>query len=91
MVIKEQILLFCKEQGVEPYELIPHIEESEQWINTQKKFCDRYDFNPRYLAESINDPKVIPMIRGKAFEFTAPMLMLGEALVFFLVRPSLPE
>ncbi|EGR0933179.1 hypothetical protein EIB86_11175 [Vibrio parahaemolyticus] len=71
MAVKEEIQRLCEELGIEQYELIPHIEESEKWINVQKKFCDRYDFNPRYLAESINDPKVIPMIRGKAFEFSA--------------------
>ncbi|MDK2606127.1 hypothetical protein QO230_00665 [Vibrio vulnificus] len=71
MTIKERIQRLCDELEIEQYELIPHIEESEKWIDELKTFCDRYDFNPRYLAESINDPKVIPMIRGKAFEFSA--------------------
>jgi hypothetical protein len=69
--MERQIRDFCNEHNIEPYELISHIEQTEIWIQELKIFCDRYDFNPRYLCESINDPKVIPMIRGKAFEFSA--------------------
>ncbi|HDY7979739.1 hypothetical protein [Vibrio vulnificus] len=71
MAVKEEIQRLCNTLGLEQYDLIPHIQESEKWIDELKTFCNRYDFNPRYLAESINDPKVIPMIRGKAFEFSA--------------------
>jgi hypothetical protein len=29
-----------------------------------------YSLNIKYITEVLNDPKVIPMIRGKFFEFT---------------------
>lgn len=61
----------AKKENIELYELIPFIEKEEKWISKLKKFCERYDFDPRHMTESINDPKVIPMIRGKAFEFSA--------------------
>ena len=47
----------------------------EEIENTKKPdklrdFCQRYDLEIDYLADILNDPKVIPMIRGKSFEFT---------------------
>jgi transcriptional regulator with XRE-family HTH domain len=33
------------------------------------RFCVEYSINPEFLVEILRDPKVIPMIRGKAFEF----------------------
>ncbi|ACK68143.1 transcriptional regulator, XRE family [Rippkaea orientalis PCC 8801] len=39
-------------------------------INQLSQFCQSYDLEFEYLAEVLNDPKVIPMIRGKSFEFT---------------------
>lgn len=35
------------------------------------EYCKTYDIPIDYLDEIISDPKVIPMIRGKAFEFSA--------------------
>jgi hypothetical protein len=49
------------------------------WIDKVKAFCDTYNIPYDYLAETLNEPKVIPMIRGKAFEFTA-LLALQNAL-----------
>lgn len=40
------------------------------WINNIEQFCSHYDLSIQYLTEILNDPKVIPMIRGKSFEFT---------------------
>ena len=40
------------------------------WQNKVEAFCKEYNIPVEYLAETLNEPKVIPMIRGKAFEFT---------------------
>jgi len=40
------------------------------WENKTKEFCDKYNISVEYLADTLNEPKVIPMIRGKAFEFS---------------------
>ena len=39
------------------------------WINELVEFCELYNISLEFLAETLRDPKVIPMIRGKAFEF----------------------
>jgi hypothetical protein len=44
-----------------------------------ESFCQRYNIPLDYLAEILNDSKVIPMIRGKAFEFSV-MLRLNDLL-----------
>jgi hypothetical protein len=36
-----------------------------------EKFCERYNISFKYLDVILDDPKVIPMIRGKSFEFYA--------------------
>ena len=43
---------------------------SSEWEQKLKQFCDRYNLEIEYLADVLNDPKVVPMIRGKSFEFT---------------------
>lgn len=40
------------------------------WLKELSDFCDKYDMQIEYLAKVLNTPKVIPMIRGKAFEFS---------------------
>jgi hypothetical protein len=40
------------------------------WIKNFEIFCLRYNLNIKHLKDILNDPKVIPMIRGKSFEFT---------------------
>jgi hypothetical protein len=40
------------------------------WINNIENFFHHYDLSIQHLTEILNDPKVIPMIRGKSFEFT---------------------
>lgn len=35
-----------------------------------KEYCKKYDVAIKYLVEVISDLKVIPMIRGKSFEYT---------------------
>jgi transcriptional regulator with XRE-family HTH domain len=34
-----------------------------------EQFCEEYSINPIWLVDILRDPKVIPMIRGKAFGF----------------------
>jgi hypothetical protein len=40
------------------------------WLVELKAFCEMYNIPINHLHEVLKDPKVIPMIRGKAFEFT---------------------
>lgn len=40
------------------------------WLEELEGFCKRYNLNIKHLKDILNDPKVIPMIRGKSFEFT---------------------
>ncbi len=42
-----------------------------KWLKKLYKVCSEYNLEIETLADTINDPKVIPMLRGKAFEFTA--------------------
>lgn len=49
------------------------------WINKVKEFCEKYNIPLFYLAETLYEPKVVPMIRGKAFEFSA-MIALQNLL-----------
>ncbi|NJL62285.1 MAG: restriction endonuclease [Methylacidiphilales bacterium] len=40
------------------------------WTDKLVKFCEEYNIPIEYLADVLSDPKVVPMIRGKAFEFS---------------------
>lgn len=40
------------------------------WLKKLENFCEAYNIPLEYLADVLYEPKVIPMIRGKAFEFT---------------------
>ena len=51
----------------------------QEWIAAVREYCIKYNIPHEYLAQIINDPKVVPMIRGKAFEFSA-MLYLESVL-----------
>ena len=42
-----------------------------EWLQKLYSVCSQYNLEIETLADTINDPKVIPMLRGKAFEFTA--------------------
>lgn len=46
-----------------------------EWQEDLNNFCHKYNINLEDLADVLNDPKVIPMIRGKAFEFTVQSLI----------------
>jgi hypothetical protein len=40
-----------------------------------KQYCKKYDVPIESIVDVISDLKVIPMIRGKAFEFAASVLL----------------
>lgn len=42
---------------------------SEKWIQKVREYCEKYNIPLYYLADTLYEPKVVPMIRGKAFEF----------------------
>jgi transcriptional regulator with XRE-family HTH domain len=46
-----------------------------EWQENLEDFCQKYNIDLENLADVLNDPKVIPMIRGKAFEFTIKTLI----------------
>ena len=52
---------------------------NEDWEKKVKKYCDKYNIPLIYLADTLYEPKVVPMIRGKAFEFSV-MIALQEIL-----------
>ena len=39
------------------------------WEDKIRAYCDKYNIPLYYLSNTLDEPKVIPMIRGKAFEF----------------------
>src|SRR3989304_6352569 len=47
----------------------------KDWKEKVQEYCEKYNIPLVYLAETMYEPKVVPMIRGKAFEFTIFMLL----------------
>jgi len=43
---------------------------NKDWKDKVKDFCEKYNIPVFYLSETLYEPKVVPMIRGKAFEFS---------------------
>lgn len=52
---------------------------AKSWEEKVKEYCEKYNIPVLYLAETLYEPKVVPMIRGKAFEFSV-MMALQEIL-----------
>ena len=52
---------------------------SISWSDKIQAYCKQYNLPLEYLAEVLHEPKVVPMIRGKAFEFSV-FLRLKELL-----------
>jgi hypothetical protein len=52
---------------------------NDTWQQKVLNYCMQYNLPIDYFINTLNEPKVIPMIRGKAFEFTA-MLVLQDIL-----------
>ncbi len=59
------------------------------WKSKIERYCSDYNIPVEYLADTLNDPKVIPMIRGKAFEFSV-MIMLNSLLPSEMWRADKP-
>lgn len=51
----------------------------KDWVEKVKEYCEKYNISLDYLADTIYEPKVVPMIRGKAFEFSV-MVALQQIL-----------
>ena len=52
---------------------------SDMWEQKVEEYCKKYNIPILYLAETLYEPKVVPMIRGKAFEFSV-MIVLQKIL-----------
>ncbi|MBM3119959.1 MAG: restriction endonuclease [Chloroflexi bacterium] len=52
---------------------------NDNWQQKVEGYCEKYNIPIFYLAETLYEPKVVPMIRGKAFEFSV-MTALQEIL-----------
>jgi len=52
---------------------------SDDWQQKLKEYCEKYNLPISYLAETLYEPKVVPMIRGKCFEFSV-MIFLQQFL-----------
>lgn len=48
---------------------------TNNWEDKVGEYCKRYNIPLLYLADTLYEPKVVPMIRGKAFEFSAMMAL----------------
>lgn len=45
------------------------------WIQALINYCQEYNIPIEYLGNTLYDPKVVPMIRGKAFEFSVATVL----------------
>lgn len=60
------------------------------WQDKISEYCAEYNIPLDYLAETLSEPKVVPMVRGKAFEFSV-MLALRKILreeVWLVDKPT---
>jgi len=67
------------------------LDESDDWIEGIRKFCKSYNIPLDFLPATLWEPKVIPMIRGKAFEFCV-QAYLSEILpqnIWYVDKPVL--
>jgi hypothetical protein len=48
---------------------------ADSWQQKVEEYCKKYNIPVFYLAETLYEPKVVPMIRGKAFEFSVMMAL----------------
>ncbi len=49
------------------------------WQRKIQEYCDKYNIPLEYLSDTLYEPKVVPMIRGKSFEFSI-MISLQKIL-----------
>jgi len=59
------------------------------WILKLQHFCEEYNLEFKNLTEILNDPKVVPMIRGKSFEFSVKNKLetILDQQIFEIVKP----
>lgn len=59
------------------------------WEQKIQKYCDEYNIPIYYLAEIVESSKVIPMIRGKAFEFSVleKLTMILDSKIWAISTP----
>lgn len=50
---------------------------SANWQQKLEEYCQKYNIPISYLADTLYEPKVVPMIRGKAFEYTVMLALIG--------------
>lgn len=50
---------------------------SNNWQKDIEKFCDGYNLPIAHIADTLYEPKVVPMIRGKAFEYSVIIFLQG--------------
>lgn len=48
-----------------------------EWLKKLEQFCYEYNIEIEFLSDILTDPKVIPMIRGKGFEFTTRKILFN--------------
>ena len=49
--------------------------KNSNWQGEIEDYCERFNIPIDYLAATLSDPKVVPMIRGKAFEYSAVLAL----------------
>lgn len=61
------------------------------WKRKIIDFCNHYNIPINFLAEILNEPKVVPMIRGKAFEFSAyeKLLEILDKEIWLVEKPTM--
>lgn len=61
------------------------------WEQKIQKYCDEYNIPIYYLDEILKSSKVIPMIRGKAFEFSVleKLTMILDSKIWTISTPSI--
>jgi len=61
------------------------------WRQKVIDFCNHYNIPINFLAETLNEPKVVPMIRGKAFEFSAyeKLLEILDNQIWLVEKPTI--
>ncbi|MDQ1274922.1 MAG: hypothetical protein QG641_296 [Candidatus Poribacteria bacterium] len=61
------------------------------WESKIVQYCEKYNIPLFYLSDILDEPKVIPMIRGKAFEFTVfdKLLSVLDKNVWQVKKPNM--
>lgn len=60
--------------GREPLVFLSKIGK-QSWVENIVNYCKQYNIPIDYLSDTLYEPKVIPMVRGKAFEFSTFLVL----------------